>query len=186
MTQTRFPPLTREEMSDEQREMHDRIATGPRAGVRGPYPALMRHVELARVHEQYGAHVRYRNSLPDRLKEMAILVVARHWTAQYEWYAHRQIAEKVGVPTSVCDAIALGQRPAGLDDDASAIYDFASMLLKTREVDDATFDRVKSRFGDKGVLDLIALIGNYITVAMILNVDRHPIPDGATPLPKLG
>jgi 4-carboxymuconolactone decarboxylase len=60
------------------------------------------------------------------------------------------------------------------------------MLLKTRAVDDATFAGVKDRFGDKGVLDLIALIGNYTTVALILNVDRHPIPPEATPLPDLG
>ena len=185
MSATRFPPLTREEMTQEQREMHDRIATSPRAGVRGPYPALLRHPELAKVHEQYGAHVRYHNTLPDPLKEMAILLVARHWDAEYEWYAHRRIAETVGVAPATCDAIARGERPGGLDESARAVHDFTTMLLRTREVDDATFDAVRRRFGDKGVLDLIALIGNYITVAMILNVDRHPIPPDATPLPKL-
>jgi 4-carboxymuconolactone decarboxylase len=181
----RFPPLSRGEMTDEQREAHDRVASSPRGGVRGPYPALLRHPALARVHEAYGAHVRYNNVLPDRLKEMAILIVARHWNAEYEWHAHRSIAEKAGVPVAVCDAIARGEEPAGLDADAVAVHGFATRLLREREVDDDTFARVKDRFGDKGVLDLIALIGNYITVAMILNVDRHPIPAGATPLPKL-
>jgi 4-carboxymuconolactone decarboxylase len=183
---TRFPALSREEMTAEQREMHDCIASSPRAGVRGPYPALLRHPELAKVHEQYGAHVRYKNTLPDPLKEMAILVVARHWNAEYEWYAHRSIAEKVGVAPAVCDAIAHGKAPVGLAPDVQAVFDFTSKLLQTREIDDATFDRLKGLFGDKGVLDLIALIGNYITVAMILNVDKHPVPEGATKLPKLG
>lgn len=185
MSQTRFPPLSRDDMDDEQRAVYDRIATGPRAGVRGPYPALLRHPKLAKVQEIYGAHVRYDNALPNALKELAILVTARHWNAQYEWYAHRQIAEKEGVSPAVCDAIARGDAPAGLAADAQAVYNFAATLLRTREVDDATFAGVRDRFGDKGVLDLIALIGNYTTVALILNVDKHPIPDGATPLPRL-
>ncbi len=186
MTATRFPPLARDDMNDEQRAMFDRIATSPRAGVRGPFPALMRHPALAKVQEAYGAHVRYNNTLPDKLKEMAILITARRWSAEYEWYAHRIIAEKVGVPVSVCDAISRGETPDGLDDETSAIHDFTIMLLRTGGVDDATFASVRDRFGDQGVLDLIALVGNYTTVAMILNVDRHPIPDSAAPLPKLG
>ena len=142
------------------------------------FPALPR--------ELYGHHVRYNNALPERLKELAILVTARHWSAQYEWYAHRSLAEKQGVSPAVCDAIARGETPSGLDEAERAIYAFTSMLLRTRAVDDATFAGVKDRFGDKGVLDLIALIGNYTTVALILNVDRHPIPPEATPLPDLG
>ena len=185
-TGVRFPALARDEMNDEQREVFDRLAASPRAGVRGPYPALLRHPALAKVHEAYGAHVRYNNSLPDRLKEMAILIVARHWNAEYEWFAHRSHAEKAGVPAAVCDAISRGEAPEGLDAEASAVHDFAVELLRTRAVGDAVFARVKERFGDKGVLDLIALMGNYVTVAMILNVDRHPVPPGATPLPKLG
>ena len=173
-------------MDDAQKAMFDRIMASPRGGVRGPYPALMRHPELARVQELYGPHVRYNNALPERLKELAILVTARHWSAQYEWYAHRSLAEKQGVSPAVCDAIARGETPSGLDEAERAIYAFTSMLLRTRAVDDATFAGVKDRFGDKGVLDLIALIGNYTTVALILNVDRHPIPPEATPLPDLG
>ena len=172
-------------MDDAQKAMFDRIMASPRGGVRGPYPALMRHPELARVQELYGHHVRYNNALPERLKELAILVTARHWSAQYEWYAHRSLAEKQGVSPAVCDAIARGETPSGLDEAERAIYAFTSMLLKTR-ADDATFAGVKDRFGDKGVLDLIALIGNYTTVALILNVDRHPIPPEATSLPDLG
>ena len=173
-------------MDDAQKAMFDRIMASPRGGVRGPYPALMRHPELARVQELYGHHVRYNNALPERLKELAILVTARHWSAQYEWYAHRSLAEKQGVSPAVCDAIARGETPSGLDEAERAIYAFTSMLLRTRAVDDATFAGVKARFGDKGVLDLIALIGHYTTVALILNVDRHPIPPEATPLPDLG
>ena len=172
-------------MDDAQKAMFDRIMASPRGGVRGPYPALMRHPELARVQELYGHHVRYNNALPERLKELAILVTARHWSAQYEWYAHRSLAEKQGVSPAVCDTIARGETPSGLDEAERAIYAFTSMLLKTRAVDDATFAGVKDRFGDKGVLDNGGIVGYYTLVAIELNTARYALPAGGQPLPRL-
>lgn len=185
MSTVRFPAIPREEMSAEQTALYDRIASGPRAGVRGPYNALLRAPELCGLSEQLGAYVRYRNSLPNSLKEMAILVTARHWTAQYEWYAHRKIGEQEGLSKPLCAAIAAGGRPTMMDADQSIIFDFVSQMLKTHTVDDATFARMKDRFGERGVLDLIYLVGHYCTVAFILNIDRHPLPPDALPLPIL-
>lgn len=185
MSDVRFPAIPREEMSAEQTALYDKIAAGPRAGVRGPYNALLRTPELCSLSEQIGGYVRYRNSLPNALKEMAILVTARHWTAQYEWYAHRKIAEQEGVSPALCDAIARGGRPPQMDADQAIVFDFVTQMLKTNAVDDATFVRMKDRFDERGVLDLIYLVGHYCTVAFILNIDRHPLPDDATPLPPL-
>lgn len=185
MTGVRFPAIPPEKMTAEQAAIYERIATGPRAGVRGPYNALLRAPELCELSEQLGAYVRYRNSLPDSLKEMAILVTARHWTAQYEWYAHRKIGEQEGLSKVLCDAIAAGQRPTMMDADQSIMFDFVWQILKSHAVDDAAFARMKDRFAERGVLDLIYLVGHYSTVAFILNIDRHPLPPDATPLPAL-
>ncbi len=185
MADVRFPAIPRAEMSAEQTALYDRIASGPRAGVRGPYNALLRNPELCSLSEQLGGYVRYRNSLPNKLKEMAILLTARHWTAQYEWYAHRMIGEKEGLAPVLCDAIAAGERPATMDDDQSIVFDFVTQTLRRHGVDDAAFARMKNRFGERGVLDLIYLVGHYCTVAFILNIDRHPLPPDATPLPTL-
>ena len=185
MNDVRVPAIPREKMSADQAALYDRIASGPRAGVRGPYNALLRNPELCGLSEQLGGYVRFRNSLPNALKELAILVTARHWTAQYEWYAHRKIGEQEGLSAALCDALASGERPAMLDADQSIVFDFVAQMLKQHEVDDATFARMKDRFGERGVLDLIYLVGHYCTVAFILNVDRHPLPGDATPLPSL-
>lgn len=185
MSDVRFPAVPRDKMTQEQAALYDRIASSPRAGVRGPYNALLRNPELCGLSEQLGGYVRFRNSLPNALKEMAILVTARHWTAQYEWYAHRKIAEQEGLGKDLCDALARGERPGAMEADQSIIFDFVTQMLKQHQVDDATFARMKERFGERGVLDLIYLVGHYCTVAFILNIDRHPLPPDATPLPPL-
>ena len=185
MTEPRFPAIPREKMTAEQTALYDRIASGPRAGVRGPYNALLRTPELCSLSEQIGGYVRYRNSLPNALKEMAILITARYWDAEYEWYAHRKIGEQEGLAPSLCDALARAERPAGMDEGQTIVFDFVDQMLRRKAVDDPTFARMKDKFGERGVLDLMYLVGHYCTVAFILNVDRHPLPPDATPLPKL-
>jgi 4-carboxymuconolactone decarboxylase len=108
----RFKTLSESEMTPEQRRLAQAIVAGPRKAMRGgPFQALLRSPELGDLVQQVGAHVRFHSILPDPLKELAILVTARHWTAQYEWYAHRQMGEKAGLAPALCDALAAGQRP---------------------------------------------------------------------------
>ena len=183
MSEARFPAIAPEKMSDEQKALYDRIASGPRGGVRGPYNALLRAPELCGLSEQIGAYVRYRNSLPNVLKELAILITARHWSAQYEWYAHRKIAEQEGLAAVICDAIAAGEPPQGMSGDEAAVFEFTSQMLKRNGVSDKAFAAMEQKFGERGILDLIYLVGHYSTVAFLLNVDRHPLPQGAAPLP---
>jgi 4-carboxymuconolactone decarboxylase len=185
MTEQRFKPLTLEEMTPEQRRMAENVLAGPRKSLSGPFSTFVYSPDTGDCAQKLGAQVRFRNSLPEKLKELAILVVARFWTAQYEWYAHQRMALEAGLDPAIAAAIAAGKRPQRLADDERAIYDFATELLDGREVSDATFAAVKDRFGDKGVVDLICLMGYYGLVSMTLNVNRFPLPAGATPLAKL-
>jgi len=182
----RFKPLSLDEMTPEQRRMAENVLSGPRKALRGPFSAFVYSPETGDHAQALGAQVRFKNSLPEKLKELAILVVARFWTAQFEWYAHHKLALEAGLDPAIGQAIAAGQRPATMSADEAAIYTFATELLETREVSDATFDGVKSRFGEKGVIDLICTMGYYGLVSMTLNVNRYPLPPDATPLKRLG
>jgi 4-carboxymuconolactone decarboxylase len=131
--------------------------------------------------QQFGASTRFATSVPRKLYELAIIVTARHWTAQFEWYAHRRGAVQAGISPAVADAIAEGRRPSGMPPDEQAVYNFATELLETKQVSDATFDAAKTLLGERGVVELINVMGWYGTVSMFLNVDRYPMPDGAKP-----
>jgi 4-carboxymuconolactone decarboxylase len=130
--------------------------------------------------QKLGAHVRFHSSLPRKLNEFAILIVGRHWNAQFEWYAHRQYALQAGLNPAVIDALAAGQRPV-MQKDEETVYNFCTELLNTKQVSDAAYQAAKSEFGEKGVVDLIGVMGYYDFVSMLLNVDRYPLPAGAEP-----
>jgi 4-carboxymuconolactone decarboxylase len=186
MTSERFAPLADEAMTAEQKRVAARIASGPRGTwQRGPFKALLRSPEIADRLQHVGAFVRFESSIEPRLNELAILLCARRWTAQYEWYAHRKLALEAGLRPAVADAIAEGRRPADLGEDESIVHDFVHQLLHTGQVGDAAFDAARERFGENGVVDLIAAVGYYTTVSFVLNVDRVPIPADARPLEPL-
>jgi 4-carboxymuconolactone decarboxylase len=125
--------------------------------------------------------MRYHSSIPPKLNELAIIITARHWTSQYEWYAHRRAAQNAGLSQSIIDAVAAGTRPASMAADEQAVYDFVNELLTTKQVSDATFKAAKDTFGERGVVDLIGVTGYYGLVSMLLNVDRYPLPEGTKP-----
>jgi 4-carboxymuconolactone decarboxylase len=177
----RLPPLATEAMTPRQREVADAISGGPRGGLRGPFQAWLRSPEVADRFQRVGEFVRFKSSIPPALNELAILVTAREWTAQFEWYAHRELAMKAGLPPAVADAIARGERPGTMDADQSVVYDFATELHRGKSVSDATYAAVVQRFGEQGAVDLIATCGYYVAVAMTLNVSRVPLPAGVEP-----
>jgi 4-carboxymuconolactone decarboxylase len=119
--------------------------------------------------------------VPRKLYELAIIITARHWTAQFEWTAHHRGALQAGVSPVVCDAIAEGRRPSAMPPDEEAVYNFATELLEKKQVSDATFDAARKILGERGVVDLISVMGWYGTVSMYLNVDRYPLPEGNQP-----
>ena len=177
----RFPLLTDATMTPRQRESYQKIVSGPRKGASGPFNALLRSPEAADRIQLVGEYVRFQSSIPPALNEMAILIAGRFWTAQFEFWAHRRLARTAGLPDTIIDAIAEGRRPAAMADDQRVVYDFCSELFRDRAVTDATFAAVTGRFGDQGVIDLIAAVGYYSIVSMVLNVDRYPLPDGEEP-----
>ena len=185
MTEPRFKTLTTETMTPEQRHVAEAIVKGPRGGMRGPFNALLRSPGLADAAQKLGEHVRFKTTMPAPLRELAILLTARHWTAQYEWYAHNKIAREAGLAPAICDATADGKKPATMSSDEAIVYDFCSELLGTTQMSDATFGKTRERFGEAGVIELTGICGYYSLVAMVLNVDRQPLPEGAVPLKAL-
>jgi len=177
----RFKPLKYDEMTPAQKKMMDHLVSGERCGAGGPFNVLLRSPEMGDLAQEFGAQMRFHSSLPRKLNEMAIIITARHWTAQYEWNAHRTAAAQAGLKEPIIQAIAAGKRPESLDADETVVYNFATELLRTHEVGDATFKAVKDKFGEKGVVDLIGVMGYYQMVSMLLNVDRYPLPAGAKP-----
>ena len=177
----RFKPLKYDEMTPAQKTMVEHLIAGPRGGVNGPFNVLLRSPEIGDLGQEFGGAARFKSSLPQRLYELAILVTARHWTAQYEWQAHHRSALQAGLSAAICDAIAAGRRPASMQKDEEAVYNFVSELLDTKQVSDAAFNAAKNTFGEKGVVDIIAVSGWYSIVSMMLNVDQYPVADGTQP-----
>jgi 4-carboxymuconolactone decarboxylase len=177
----RFEPLVYREMTPAQKKMFEGLISGERRGASGPFNVLLRSPEMGDLAQQFGASMRYHSSLPPKLNELAIIITARHWTSNYEWYAHRRAAEQAGLSTAIVDAIAAGKRPAAMEPDEEAVYTFCTELLTTKQVSDATFQAAKDRFGERGIVDLIGVSGYYAFVSMLLNVDRYPLPEGVEP-----
>jgi 4-carboxymuconolactone decarboxylase len=125
-----------------------------------------------------GERVRFHMSVADKLKELAILLTARYWAAQFEWLAHRRAGAQAGLSEETIKAIAEGRRPVGMSEDEETVYTFITELFKTRQVDDTTFAAAKSRFGERGVVDLLISAGYYQMVSMFMNVDRLPLNAG--------
>jgi 4-carboxymuconolactone decarboxylase len=182
MPETRFPPLTPEEMTDEQRAVVDAIQSGPRgAGLRGPFNALVRSPVLCDLVQRVGAYVRFGTSLPAPLNELAICMAGRKWGAQYEFYAHRRLGIDAGLNPSILDAVAAGQRPGEMGGDETIVYEFVTDLLSTGQVSDPRYDAALTRFGERGIMDLVGAVGYYSLVSMVLNVAQVPLPEGETP-----
>ncbi|MBV8457878.1 MAG: carboxymuconolactone decarboxylase family protein [Acetobacteraceae bacterium] len=183
MAGPRFTELTPESMTPEQRRAAEAIQSGPRgSGLRGPFNALLRSPELCDPVQRVGEYVRFRSSIPRKLNELAIIVTGRHWTAQYEFYAHRKMALEAGLAPGIADAIAEGRRPEGMDADEALVYDFITELLRTGQVPEALYRRAVDRFGERGVIDLVGAAGYYSLVSLVLNVAQVPLPAGVQPL----
>ena len=183
----RFPTLTAEQMSAEQKALADAITSGPRGGLRGPFNAWLRSPAMGERMQRLGEQVRFNSSVPRKLNEFAILITARAWDAKYEWYAHYPLALQAGLAPAVAADLARGERPRGMGPDEAAVYDFCTELRRDKRVSDATFAGVQTLLGDQGVIDLIAVNGYYDLVSMTLNVAEVPVPaDAPLPLPDLG
>lgn len=192
----RFKQIPVENLTADQRALYDAIKSGPRSAVKnsaaakpgplgGPFNVLLRSPEVGNIIQSLGAAIRFRSSIPSKLNELAIIITARHWSSHYEWQAHHRLALEAGLDPAVGEDIAHGRRPSKMAEDEAIVYDFSTELHKTHGVSDATYKRTLDRFGERGIMDLIAVNGYYGLVSMVLNVDRTPLPEGAKPLPPL-
>jgi len=175
----RFKPLTYEQMTPEQKKMTD-IAVSQR-GTGGSFNINVRDPDGGRWLFDFGDRVRFHMSVPDKLKELTIILTARYWGAQFEWLAHRRAAVQAGLSEDKVKAIAEGRRPVGMSGDEEAVYNFITEWFKTRQASDATFAAVKNVVGERGVVDLIVSAGYYQIVSMLMNTDRLPVGAGQQP-----
>jgi 4-carboxymuconolactone decarboxylase len=177
----RFKPLKWDEMNPAQKTMMEHLFAGERRGAGGPFNVLLRSPEMGDLAQQFGASMRFHSTLPKKLNEMAIIITARHWTAQYEWSAHRTAAAQAGLSEAIIKSIAAGKRPESMDADETVVYNFGTELLNTKQVSDPVFKAMKDKFGERGVVDLVGVIGYYGLVSALLNVDRYPLAPGQKP-----
>ena len=174
----RLPQPDPKTLNPEQRALWDMIAGGPRGGVRGPYFALLHAPKLCAQVEALARFLRFECSIPQRLRELVILVTGRRWNAEYEWFAHEPFAQKHGVSQAVIDAVREWRTPPFEQEDERAVYALAHELAHTGFVSDANYQAVNALLGDQGTVELVGLIGNYTIVAMMLNTFQIGVPEG--------
>ncbi|MDF0601377.1 carboxymuconolactone decarboxylase family protein [Psychromarinibacter sp. C21-152] len=166
-------------MTEEQTAVYNQIVAGPRQTLVGPLRAALHNPVLADRWQRLGQVLRFETCLPTRLNELAILVTAKRWNSPLEWAIHKADALRVGLDPAIAEAIRVGELPEFGDDDAAReIYEFARQLVKTADVDSATYAAIVERWGEVGAVELTAVVGYYSMVAMTLNVHRVPLPDG--------
>ena len=169
-----------ETMTPEQRKVYDKVVSGPRGRVQGPLRAAIHIPDLADRWQALGALLRYNTTLTPRHSEIAILVTGRHCRSPFEWYAHRQEAEKAGIEREIIEAILAEAAPPVSGDDA-LVYQYAIELNRAKSVSDPTYAKFLARFGERTVVELTALVGYYTMVAMTLNAHEIPLPEGVAP-----
>ncbi len=177
----RLPPLDPVALSAGQKALYDKIMSGPRGRVAGPLEAMVLCPVAGEPLQELGGRLRFGGVLPGKLRELAILVAARFWTAQFEWYAHARIACDEGLDDAVVAAIAEGAAPALATPEENTVYTFCRELHETHGVGAATYAAAVETLGQEAVIELTVLSGYYTTVSMILNTFEIPLPEGVTP-----
>jgi 4-carboxymuconolactone decarboxylase len=179
LTGERFAEIPLEKMTPAQRTVAEAIMSGPRGRMSGPFNAWLRSPELADRLQKVGEYVRFNTSLDKRLNEMAIIMTAQYWGAQYEWYAHAPLAIKAGLDPETIAALGAGKKPEKMKDDEAIVWEFTTQLRRDHGVDDAIYAKAVDKFGEPGVMDLVAVNGYYDVVSMTLNVAHVAPPPGA-------
>jgi 4-carboxymuconolactone decarboxylase len=181
--QERMPAIPAEQMDERQCAAAQELIAGPRGAVFGPFIPLLRSPELMQRLQKVGEYLRFESALDSRISEFVILIVARHWTQQFEWRMHHPLALKAGIDPAVLDALAEGRRPAGMKQDEQAAYELCSELLHTHGVSDTTYRNALTAFGERGVIDMVGLAGYFATVSMIMNTAHTPPLPSASAAP---
>lgn len=176
----RFPQLTIEQLTDQQRPLGEQVMKVSSVGLGGPYNPLLRSPVLGQRMFDLLYYLRWNTSVPLRLNEFAILIIGRQWRSQVEWFAHAPLAQKAGLSPEVIADLKANKRPAGMKPDEAAVYDFVTELTAKHAVSDGTYKQTKQFFSDQQIVDLTALAGTYVTVAMVLATAEETVPAGKT------
>lgn len=174
--QDRMPPVAPETYDQAQKKAAEEFQAARKGPVFGPFSVLIRSPELMNAYRAFGDYLRFKASVGNKLTEFVILITAREWTQDYEWYVHAPIALKQGISQDIINAIAEGRRPSGMSEDMETCYDLTLELHRNKRVADATYTRAVKLFGEKGVLDIVGIAGYYTSLAMAMNTTRMPIP----------
>ncbi|MFI5002021.1 MAG: carboxymuconolactone decarboxylase family protein [Reyranellales bacterium] len=175
---SRLVPLDLNKLNAEQKKVADAIVAGPRGALRGPFEPWLRSPLLADRAQKLGEYCRFNNSLPRDLSELAILLVGRHFKAQYEFYAHARLAKEAGLAPAIVEAVRTRTTPPFTRDVERIVYDFVTEYLDTNRVAAANYKRAIDAFGETGVVDLVGVCGYYMLVSMTLNVFDMKLPPG--------
>ena len=181
----RLPTIDPSKYSADQQQAAEAFLAARKVPVFGPFEPLMYSPQLMTQARAMGDYLRYQSAVGNQLSEFIILLTAREWTQDYEWYVHHPLALKAGVKPDITAAIAEGRRPDGLSEDQEIVYAYVAELQKFHQVSDATYDRARARFGDKGVVDIGGIVGYYTLLAIELNAARYPLPADGKKLPRL-
>jgi len=165
-------------LNQQQRALGEQIMKVSKVGLGGPYNPMLRSPVLGQRMFDLLAYLRWNTSVPLRLNEFAILIVGRQWRSQVEWFAHAPIAINAGLSPQIVAELKTNQRPSNMPPEEAAVYDFVTELTTKHAVSDATFDRAKQLLGEQQVVDLTAVAGTYVTIAMLLAMAEEGVPSG--------
>ena len=172
----RFPQLTLDQLTEAQKPLGDQVMKVSSVGIGGPYNLLLRSPVLGQRLFDLFDYLRWNTSVPTRLNELAILIIGRQWRSQVEWFAHVPIAIKAGLSPDIIAELKANKRPSKMVEDEAVVYDFVNELTSTHKVCDETYARAKKVFSDQQIVDLTAVAGNYVMVAMILAMAEQTVP----------
>jgi len=174
----RFPQLSTEQLTDAQKPLGEEIMKVSSVGLGGPYNPLLRSPVLGQRMLDLLHYLRWETSVPLKLNEFAILIIGRQWRSQVEWYAHAPLAIKAGLSPDIVAELKANKRPANMPPEEAAVYDFVTELTTKHAVSDEAFTRAKELLGEQQVVDLTAVAGTYIAVAMQLAMAEQSVPVG--------
>ena len=182
----RFPELKPVQLTPEQKKWADAVAAPPRGANfrQPPYRIYMRSPELAERVTGMSDYLRWNTQFPARLTEFAILLSARHWDSQWIWRGHYRLAVKGGLNPKVGADLAAGKRPEGMQEDEAILYDLATQIYRDKRVSDAAYAAALAKFGERGIVELLGLMGYYDLVAKML-ITANAVPSQEADVPVL-
>ena len=184
VAEDRLPTIPPASYTEAQKKAAEDFLAARKVPVFGPFEPLMHSPEVMSQARAMGDYLRYKSGIGNTLSEFVILITAREWTQDYEWFVHAPIAAKAGIKPELIEAIRDGRRPVGMTGDEEIVYNFSTELHRNHRVSDATFARADQRFGKAAVVDLVGINSYYTLLAMHLNVARYHMPADGTPLPR--